>query len=500
MNGKTIIEMQTMLQSGETTSRSLVEKYLARIAAIDKAGPQINAVIELNPDALQIADQLDTERQIGHVRGPLHGIPVLIKDNIDTHDRMTTTAGSLALEGSIPPQDAFIVQKLRESGAILLGKSNLSEWANFRSTRSTSGWSSRGGQTKNPHVLNRTPCGSSSGSGAGVAADLCAAAVGTETFGSIICPATANGIVGIKPTVGLVSRSGIIPIAHSHDTAGPMARSVVDAAVLLGALTGVDVEDLATVESVGRGFEDYTPFLSLDGLQGARIGVARNCFGNNPRATRIVEAAIEVMKDMGAEVIDPVNLHNEGKLWKAQVEVLLYEFRSGLNAYLRKLSPKARVHNLAEVIAFNQRHADRVMPYFDQERMLMAHAKRDLRTKKYLNALERVQRLSREDGIDAAMKEHNLDAIFTQAGPLPWLIDLINGDSFGRGGSGLAAAAGYPIITLPAGYHRGLPVGISFTAGAWQEPTLIRLAYAFEQATKVYRHPQFLPEADLDSD
>lgn len=497
MDEYSILEIQAKFRTGELTSRRLTEMYLRQIDELDRNGPCINAVLEVNPDALQIADEMDVERGNGQDRGLMHGVPVLIKDNIDTHDRMTTTAGSLALEGSIPARDAFIVKRLRENGAVLLGKTNLSEWANFRSTRSSSGWSSRGGQTRNPHVLDRTPCGSSSGSGAAAAANLCAAAVGTETFGSIICPANSNGIVGIKPTVGLISRAGIIPIAHSHDTAGPMARCVADAAALLSALTGIDPRDPDTGESQGKELDDYTTCLDPDGLRGARIGVLRSGFGDNPRVTAIVERAIQIMQDCGAIIVDPVDLDSEKKLWKFQTDVLLYEFKADLNAYLAGLGPDAPVHNLAEVIAFNKKHADRVMPYFDQERMIMAQAKGDLSTKKYTTALARVRQLSREEGIDAVIQEHRLDAIMTQSGPLPWLVDLVNGDSFGRGGSRSAAAAGYPIITLPAGYHRGLPVGITFTGGKWQEPTLIRLAYAFEQAAKVYQKPQFLPTVDL---
>ena len=492
-----ILELGSKYRSGEITVRQFVESFLARIDEIDKNGPALNSVLELNPDALAIADTLDDEVRQGRLRGPLHGIPILVKDNIDTHDRMTTTAGSLALEGSIPAQDAFLVQRLREQGVLLLGKTNPSEWANFRSTRSSSGWSSRGGQTRNPHVLDRSPCGSSSGSGAAVAANLCTVAIGTETFGSIICPSQINGIVGIKPTVGLVSRAGIIPIAHSHDTAGPMARNVADAAILLGALTGVDPLDPATAESQGKAMQDYTASLDADGLRGARIGVVRSGFSNNPRINKIVEESLVIMQELGAVLVDPVNLDNEKKLWAAEVEVLLHEFKADLNAYLASLGEAASVHNLAEVIAFNEQNRQRVMPYFDQERMLMAQAKGDLNSKKYLNALARVRRLSRNEGIDLVMQQHKLDALVSLAGPPAWPIDLVNGDAFSRGGCSSAAAAGYPIISVPAGAYFDLPVGITFFAGAWQEPVLIRLAYAFEQAAQARRMPQFLPTVNL---
>jgi amidase len=494
-----ISELQGKMHSGELTSRQIVEMYLGRIEEIDKNGPALNSVIELNPDALAIADAMDQERRSGNVRGPMHGIPVLIKDNIDTHDRMMTTAGSLALSGSIPKQDAFLVQRLRTAGVVLLGKTNLSEWANFRSSRSSSGWSSRGGQTKNPHALDRSPCGSSSGSGAAVAANLCAVAIGTETNGSIICPSQANGIVGIKPTVGLVSRSGIIPISHSQDTAGPMARTVADAAALLGVMTGVDPQDAATLTSHTKALADYTTYLDPTGLQGARIGVARNGFGDNPRVTKIIEDSIAMMEKLGAEIIDPVNLENESKVGNAELQVLLYEFKADLNAYLASLGKHAPVHSLADVIAFNITHSDQVMPYFDQERMEQAEKKRDLNSKQYLNALARAQRLTRQEGIDAALQKHQLDAIVSLSGPLPWFIDLVNGDSYspGAGGISMPAVAGYPCITVPAGSYFNLPVGISFFAGAWQEPVLIRMAYAFEQAAQARVTPRFLPTVQL---
>ncbi len=444
---------------------------------------------------------------MGKVRGPLHGIPILIKANIDTSDRMSTTAGSLALEGSIALQDAFLVERLREAGALILGKTNLSEWANFRGKNSTSGWSSLGGLTRNPYALDRTACGSSSGSAAAVAANLCAAAVGTETDGSIICPAQTNGIVGIKPTLGLISRSGIIPIAHSQDTAGPMARTVADAAVLLGAMTGVDEMDAATelvlsrVEgsSKERAYQDYTQFLDPDGLQGARIGVARSLFGTDKRVLKIIESSLETMKSLGAELIE-VELPSSDKFGKSELEVLLYEYKSDLNAYLADRGQMAKVRSLADVIEFNEENRKRVLPYFGQERMEAAQKKGPLTGKKYINALEKNQRLSHLDGIDAVTKEHNLDAIVCPSGGPAWMIDLINGDggrSWDMDSTSYAAVAGCPHITVPAGYIFGLPIGISFFAGAWQEPTLIKLAYAFEQATHVRVPPKFLPTADL---
>ncbi len=493
-----ISELQQKMTSGELSARELCELYLERIQQIDRGGPALNAIIELNPDALAIADALDQERKDGKVRGPLQGVPVLIKDNIDTADRMTTTAGSLALEGSIAARDAFLVERLRQAGAVILGKTNLSEWANFRSEHSVSGWSSRGGQTRNPYALDRNPCGSSSGSAVAVAANLCAAAVGTETDGSIVCPSQINGIVGLKPTLGLISRSGIIPIAHSQDTAGPMARTVADAAILLGALTGVDPRDPATNQSAGQALADYSSCLDPAGLKGARIGVARGYFGFDPRVDQIIETCLLAMKTLGAELVDPVELLDESKLGKSEYEVLLYESKADLNTYLAALGPGARVHSLEQVIQFNEAHKERVMPFFGQERMLKAQAKGLLTQKRYRNALERNLRLSRQEGIDAMLQKHRLQAIVAPTGGPAWLIDMVTGDRFSGGGfSSLAALAGYPHITVPAGTIYGLPVGISFFASAWQEPTLIRLAYAFEQVTQARRTPQFLPSVDL---
>jgi amidase len=503
----TISDLQERLESGELTARRLAELYTERISEIDKEGPYINSVIEMNPDALEIADTLDAERKAGKVRGALHGIPILIKDNIDTADRMQTTAGSLALEGHIAAKDAFIVKQLRKAGALILGKTNLSEWANFRGKRSVSGWSSRGGLTRNPYALDRTACGSSSGSGAAVAANLCAAAVGTETDGSIICPAQTNGIVGIKPTLGLLSRSGIIPIAHSQDTAGPMARTVTDAAILLGAMAGVDGQDSATklalsrVEGLSkkRGGNNYLKLLDRNGLRDARIGVARNMVGTNPRVLKIFEHCIEVLKHLGAIVIDPADVPNFDKFGKTEVEVLHFEFKADLNKYLKTVDGTCHVHSMEDVIKFNEEYSHKVMPYFGQEHMLTAQGKKSLRDKKYRDALTKNLRLTRKEGIDAAMRKHKLDALIVPSGGPAWLIDLVDGDSsnWDMESTSPAAVAGYPHITVPAGFVFGLPIGLSFFAGAWQEPTLIKFAYAFEQATQFRRQPRYLPTANL---
>lgn len=494
-----VTELQTKMASGAFSARTLIETYLKRIEALDKKGPALNSIIELNPDALDIADALDAERAAKGPRGPLHGIAVVLKDNIDTGDKMMTTAGSLALAGSIAPRDSFVAQRLREAGAIILGKTNLSEWANFRSNHSTSGWSSRGGLTRNPYALDRNPCGSSSGSAVAVAANLCPLAIGTETDGSIICPSQTSAIVGVKPTVGLVSRSGIIPIAHSQDTAGPMARTVSDAAILLGGLTGVDSRDPATEESRGRSYSDYTPFLETGGLEGARIGVARNFFGSDARVDRIMDESIEVMKHLGAEIVDPANIATAENWQDTEFEVLLCEFKADINRYLAGLGPDAPVHSLEEIIAFNERHRDEVMPYFGQETFLQAVEKGPLTNEAYIKALQDNQRLSRDEGIDATLREHRLDAIVGPSGGPASMTDLILGDYGSGSSSSPAAVAGYPNITVPAGYVFGLPVGISFFGGAYQEPTLLKLAFAFEQATQIRRPPAFLPTADLGS-
>lgn len=489
----TISELQQDLARGKYTSKSLVKKYLERIDEVDKSGPLVNSVIELNPDAPTIADSLDRERKAKGARGPLHGIPLLIKDNIDTADRMMTTAGSLALLGSKPSDDAFIVKKLRDAGAVILGKTNLSEWANIRSTHSSSGWSGRGGQTKNPYVLDRNPCGSSSGSGAATAANLCAGAIGTETDGSVVCPSSANSLVGIKPTLGLISRSGIIPIAHSQDTAGPMTRTVADAAILLGAMTGIDSRDLATQTSRNKSYTDYTRFLDKNSLRGARLGIARKFFGFNDHVDKALNAHIQELKSLGAMVVDPADIPTSGQFDESELEVLLYEFKADLNSYLAGLGPQAPVHSLKQVIEFNEKNREREMPYFGQELFIRAEAKGPLTSKAYLSALQKNRRLSRTQGIDFVMRRHKLDALIAPTGGPAWPTDWLNGDHFTGGYSTASAVAGYPHITVPAGYVFGLPFGLSFFAGAYSEPKLIGLAYAFEQATKVRRIPRFLP-------
>jgi amidase len=500
LNELTISDLQKGMSSGKYTARSIVQKYLARIAAIDKKGPTLNSVIELNPDALKIADELDRERKAKGPRGPLHGIPILIKDNIDTHDRMATTAGSLALVGSKPPADATVVQRLRAAGAIIMGKTNLSEWANIRASRSTSGWSGRGGLTRNPYALDRNCSGSSSGSGAAVAASLCAVAIGTETDGSIVSPSSICGIVGIKPTVGLVSRTGIIPISHTQDTAGPMARTVRDAAILLEALTGIDPEDNATAESRGKFSDDYTQYLSLKGLQGARIGVVRRYFGFHDAVDRLMNHAFDVMKQNGATIVNPADADALGQLGEAEGIVLQYDLKADLNAYLARLGPGAPMHSLKEIIDFNQRNKQTEMPYFGQDVFIKAEARGPLTDKEYIEAREKNLRLSRSEGIDAIMDKFKLDALIAPTESPAWTIDLVTGDHFLCSSSTAAAVAGYPSITVPAGYVFGLPVGISFFGLAWSEPVLIKLAYAFEQATKHRRRPRFLPTTDVSTD
>ncbi len=492
----TIPDLQKGMAGGELTARRLAEAYLARIAALDRQGPELRSVIETNPEALAVADALDAERRAKGPRGPLHGIPVLVKDNVATADRMTTTAGSLALEGSTPHRDSHVAARLREAGAVILGKANLSEWANFRSTRSVSGWSGRGGQCRNPYALDRNPCGSSSGSGVAVSANLAPIAVGTETDGSIVCPATTCGIVGIKPTVGLVSRAGIIPISHTQDTAGPMARIVADAAALLTVLAGVDPRDAATAGSEGRA-SGYPKSLDPDGLRGARIGVARNMAGFHPDTDRLFDEAVAEMKRRGAEIVDPADVPHVKELGDPEFEVLLYEFKAGVEAYFASLGPKAPVKTLAEAIAFDERNREREMPYFGQEIFLKAQEKGPLSTPAYREALGTCRRLSRKEGLDAVLDRHRLDALVAPTGAPAWVVDPVSGDHFVGGNSTPAAVAGYPAISVPMGFVFGLPVGLSFIGRAWSEAVLVRLAFAFEQATKHRRPPQFLPTADL---
>ena len=492
MKELSISDLQAAMRSGEETSRSIAEAYIDRIQTIDKTGPSLNSVIEINPDALELADALDKERETSGTRGPLHGVPILIKDNIDTADKMMTTAGSIALLGSKPKQDAFIVQKLRAAGAIILGKTNLSEWANFRASFSSSGWSSRGGQTKNPYVLDRNPCGSSSGSGVAVAANLCAAAIGTETDGSITCPSSANGIVGLKPTVGLVSRSGIIPISSSQDTAGPMTRTVKDAAILLAALTGVDARDAATRSSEGK-VQDYASGLRVDGLKGARIGVVRNFFGFHQSVDALTEEALETLREQGADLVEDANITTKDQFRESEYEVMLYEYKHGLNAYFESLGADAPIKSVEDLIAFNLEHKAEVMPHFDQKHLERAQEKGSLTDKAYLQALRDCRRLTRDEGIDAVLKEHHLDALIAPSNGPAWTTDPINGDRYLGSSSSPAAVAGYPNITVPAGYIGGLPVGISFFSTAYQEATLLKFAYAFEQATQVRQAPKFLP-------
>ena len=490
----TVAELQAGMASGRYTARRIVEQYLERIAAMDRTGASLHAILETNPDALTAAEQLDRERTARGARGPLHGIPVLLKDNIDTADRMTTTAGSLALEGSVPPHDSHVAERLRAAGAILLAKANMSEWANIRSTRSTSGWSARGGQCRNPYLLDRNPCGSSSGSAAAVSANFGAVAIGTETDGSIVCPASANGVVGIKPTVGLVSRAGIIPISHTQDTAGPLCRTVADAAALLGALAGADPRDKATAAAAGHLKADYTKFLDRAGLRGARIGVARaKFFGYSDVTDRLGEAALGVLRGEGAILVDPADIPHAGEYDDPELEVLLFELKADLGAYLATLGPTAPVRTLADVIAFNEREREREMPYFAQELFVRAEAKGPLTTPAYRKALTTCGRLARKDGIDVVMAKHRLDAIVAPTGNPAWPTDLVNGDHFTGSSSTPAAVAGYPSVSVPMGYAWGLPVNLSFFGRAWSEPTLIRLAYAFEQITMHRKPPRFLP-------
>jgi amidase len=493
----TVASMQDWMANGRYTSRRLTELYLQRVTEIDRSGPTLRSIIVVNPDALNIANALDEERKTKGPRGPLHGIPIVVKDNIDTGDRMPTTAGSLALEGSIAGRDAFVVERLRAAGAVILAKANLSEWANIRSPKSSSGWSAVGGQVKNPYALDRNPCGSSSGTGTAVSANLAAAGVGTETDGSIVCPSSATGLVGIKPTVGLVSRTGIIPISHTQDTAGPMARTIADAVALLTGMVGEDPRDAATRGSAAR-HADYLAALDAAALKGARIGVARRrYFGYSPAADRVTEEAIAAMKAQGAVIVDPADIPTAAQLDDCELEILLYEFKADLNAYLQGLGPSARVKSLADVIAFNEREKEREMPFFGQELFLRAQKKGPLTEAAYKRALTTCRNRSRSMGIDATLRKHRLDAIVAPTLSPAWPTDVINGDHFLGASSTAAAVAGYPSITVPAGYVHGLPVGISFIGGAWSEARLIGLAYAYEQATRHRRPPTFAPTATL---
>ncbi len=493
----TIDDLTSGFKSGKYTVRSVAEKYIKRINEIDKTGPAINSVIQVNPDALKIADALDKELKEKGPRSPMHGIPVLIKDNIDTADNMETTAGSLALLDAKPQKDSFLVKQLRDAGALILGKTNLSEWANMRSSHSTSGWSGRGGLTKNPYALDRNCSGSSSGSGAAAAASLCAVAIGTETDGSVVSPSSLNGLVGIKPTVGLVSRAGIIPISHSQDTAGPMCRTLRDAAILLGAMVGPDDEDAATQNKNRTNVNDYTKFLDKDGLKGARIGVLRQYFGFLPSVDKIINASLDVLQKQGAVLVDPVVIDTLGRFDNSEGIVLRYELKNDMAAYLKHRGNGTSFHTLKDLIEFNNRHTDKEMPYFNQELFLQAEAKGSLTDPEYKEALEKNHRMTRVEGIDAVMDKYNLDAIVSPTDSPAWMTDLVDGDHFLGGSSQLAAVAGYPHITVPAGDVFGLPIGISFFGRAWSEPVLLKIAYAFEQATKARKAPKFLPTAKL---
>lgn len=485
-----ITQIQMGYKDGTHTIKEVVQAYLDRIEEIDKSGPTLNSIIQVNPDAIQVAEELDIEMSEGKIRGPLHGIPVVLKDNIDTHDKMATTAGSRALMNSYPLKDSYIAKQLKDAGAIILGKANLSEWANFRGQLSTSGWSGVGGQTKNPYVLSRNPCGSSSGSAVAVSANLTMLAIGTETDGSIVCPSHSNGIVGIKPTVGLVSRSGVIPISFTQDTPGPMARTVRDAAIFLGALVGVDSADEKTLASQGKFYRDYTQFLKEDGLKGKRIGLYKGPLGINYKVDTLVYQAVDFLKSQGAEIIE-IDEISSGNVGDYSFEIMLYEYKDGLNKYFQSLGPDAPIKSVEELIAFNQ--SDSIeLKYFNQRYLDMAQEKGDLTSEEYQEALAKMMKGSREEGIDRVMNEHGLDAIIAPTGSPAWKTDLINGDSFQLGSSSPAAQAGYPNITVPMGYIDELPVGISFFGRAWSEPILLEIAYAYEIGTKHRKTPKFL--------
>jgi len=490
----TVKDLQAEMQAGRLTARALAEAYLARIREVD---PRLQSVLEVNPDALAIADALDAERKEKGPRGPLHGIPVLIKDNIATADRMQTTAGSLALLGVKPPKDAFVVERLRAAGAVILGKTNLSEWANIRSSRSSSGWSARGGQTRNPYALDRSPCGSSSGTGAAIAANLAAVGVGTETDGSVVCPSAAQALVGLKPTVGLVSRSGIVPISHTQDTAGPMGRSVADVAALLNALAGEDATDPVTRSSAGKVAPDYTTFLDPAGLAGARIGIVRAKMSGSPATDRVLDAAIAVLKAKGAVIVDPADIPHLGEYDDAELEVMLAELKADLETYLKTWAPGSPVKTLAELVEWNRKRADVELPYFGQELFELALKKGPLTGAEYQKALATCRKLARDEGLLAALSRQKLDALLAPTGGPAWVIDLVTGDHFGLSSSSPAAVAGTPAITVPAGFERGLPIGITFMGAAWSEGTLLRIAYAYEQASRARRPPRLAPSADL---
>ncbi len=494
LKGAGIEELQKKMESGELSSKSITELYLKRIQDIDMNGPELNSVIELNPDAMDIAGKMDRERKEGKVRGPMHGIPVIIKDNIDSGDKMMTTAGSLALEGHKAAKDAFIVEKLRESGAVLLGKANLSEWANFRSSRSSSGWSSRGGQTKCPYALDRNPSGSSAGSAVAVSADLCTVAIGTETDGSVVSPSSVNGVVGIKPTVGLLSRTGIIPISATQDTAGPMGKTVKDTAILLGALIGVDKEDVATLAGEGKYYHDYTQFLDTAALAGKRIGVEKSFFHGNERVVALFRQAIEIMRNAGAVIVETDLLAQLKGLGNAEFTVLLYEFKDGLNRYF--LKEKTKVTSLADVIKFNTEHADKTMPFFMQDILESSQEKGDLKTPEYLESVKKST--GSATIISDYMKDRMLDAISVVTNGPAWLIDHVNGDCYsGLSFSTPPAISGFPHITVPMGQVFGLPCGLTFTGLPWSEPMLIGMAYAYEQAAGPRPVPQFLKTANI---
>ena len=485
------------MASGRRSAVEITRLYLDRIAAVDRDGPKLRAIIETNPDALDIARQLDQERADGNLRGPLHGIPIVVKDNIDTADGMTTTAGSYALEGHIAAQDSHVAAQLRAAGAIILAKANLSEWANFRSTESTSGWSGRGGQCGNPYAIDRNPCGSSAGSGAATSANLCAGSIGTETNGSIVCPSSVSGVVGLKPTVGLVGRSGIIPISHTQDTAGPMVRTVADAATMLTALAGPDPRDAMSQASARFAGTDYTSFLDAGALQGARIGVERSYFGQDRHRDDLMEQAIVDMAAAGASIVDPATLDNRRQYNAPAYQLMLYEFKADLRAYFSTVSPQLGLRSLEDLIAFNEANADREMPYFGQEILIAANEMGPLTDPEYLDFKETARRLSQEEGIDRLMEEHQLDAIVAPTTRAAWKTDLINGGMSSLGSSSPAAISGYPSITVPMGSVHGLPIGMLFFGRAWSEGRLIQLAYSYEQATRHRRPARMLPTLDL---